>query len=173
MILQILGTILVMAGSIGMGIYFSAKENFRVQDLLEMKKALLILSSEIEFMRTTLCEACANISKRTSDGVSKIFENFSRLLSKSDGETAYQLWLCAIRECENQIFFAAEDRTVLEDFGKTLGYLDKAMQKNAIEFAIAYIDEKSAALQTQSQKNTRMYRSLGVIGGLLVTVVLW
>jgi stage III sporulation protein AB len=162
-----------MAGSVGLGFYFSAKEGFRVQNLLEFKKALLILSSEIEYMRTTLSEACANIAKRTGNGISEVFANFSRLLAESEGETAYQLWLAAMDSGKDRIFLAAEDRVVLEDFGKTLGYLDKQMQKNAIDYAVSYIDEKSASLQKQSDKNKRMYQSLGVIGGLLITVVLW
>jgi len=171
--IKIIGTLLVMAGSAGLGIYFSAKENFRVQDLSEFKKALLILSSEIEYMRSALTEACANIAKRTGLGVSGIFAEYSRLLANGEGETAYQLWLAAMESGKSKTFFADEDRAVLEDFGKTLGYLDKQMQKNAIEYAVSYIDEKSAALQTQSAKNKKMYRSLGVIGGLLITVVLW
>lgn len=173
MFLRIFGTLLVMAGSVGLGLYFSAKEGFRVQDLLEFKKALLILSSEIEYMRATLSEACANIAKRTGLGISPIFARFSQLLSENEGETAYQLWLAALAENKERVFLAAEDFAVIEDFGKTLGYLDKQMQKNAIDYAVAYIDEKAAALSAQSDKNKRMYRSLGVIGGLMVTVVLW
>jgi stage III sporulation protein AB len=160
-----------MVGSVGLGLYYSVKEGFRVQDLLEFKKALLILSSEIEYMRSTLAEACANIAKRTGLGVSPIFANFSRLLAEGEGETAYQLWLTALES--GNTFLAPEDKTVLEDFGKTLGYLDKEMQKNAINYAVTYIDEKTTKLQTQSDKNKKMYRSLGVIGGLLITVVLW
>ncbi|MCL2225781.1 MAG: stage III sporulation protein AB [Defluviitaleaceae bacterium] len=173
MLIRIAGTLLVMAGSVGLGMYFSAKESFRVQDLLEFKKALLILSSEIEYMRSTLADACENIAKRTSHGVSQIFERFSQLLSEGEGETAYQLWLEAMETNQDTTNLAREDRTVLEDFGKTLGYLDKQMQKNAIDYAVSYIDEKAAALAASSAKNKRMYQSLGVIGGLLITVVLW
>jgi len=173
MLHRLIGAVLIMAGSVGIGLYLSAKEGFRVQDLLEFKKALHILSSEIEYMRTTLSEACANIAKRTGLGVSPIFANFSRLLEEADAGTAYQLWLEAMEAGREGTFLANEDRTVLNDFGKTLGYLDKEMQKNAIDYTVAYIDEKAAALQTASDKNKRMYRSLGVIGGLLVTVVLW
>jgi stage III sporulation protein AB len=171
LLLKILGVLLIMAGSVGIGFYYSAREGFRVTDLLEFKKALLILSSEIEFMRSTLSEACANIAKRTGLGISPIFATFSQLLNEGEGETAYQLWLTALNS-ENT-YLAAEDKTVLEDFGKTLGYLDKTMQKNAIEYAVCYIDEKAASLQKYSDKNNKMYRSLGVIGGLMITAVLW
>ncbi|MCL1845148.1 MAG: stage III sporulation protein AB [Defluviitaleaceae bacterium] len=170
---NIIGAGLIMVGSVGLGFYFSAKENFRVRDLAEFKKALLILSSEIDFMRSTLAEACKNIAKRTDGGVGEIFENFSNLLAQGEGETAYQLWLTALDAARNSTFLASEDRLVLEDFGKTLGYLDKEMQKNAITYAVAYIDEKTTALQKAADKNKRMYHSLGIAGGLLVTVVLW
>jgi len=173
MIIQIAGTLFVMTGSVGLGMYFSAKESFRVQDLLEFKKALMILSSEIDYMRSTLSEACANISKRTGLGISLVFERFSKLLAKGNGETAYQLWVEAMEFCKEETCLAADDRAVLEDFGKTLGYLDKQMQKNAIDCAVAYIDEKTKALAVTSEKNKRMYHSLGVIGGLLLIVVLW
>ena len=173
MLFRIAGTFLILAGSAGLGLYFSAKEGFRVQDLLEFKKALLILSSEIEYMRSTLSEACANISKRTSLGVSRIFARFSELLAEGEGETAYRLWLAAMEENRDAVHLAAEDIAVLGDFGKTLGYLDKQMQKNAIDYAVSYIDEKSAVLSASSDKNKRMYRSLGVIGGLMIAVVLW
>ena len=173
MIARIIGTFFVMAGSVGIGIYYAAKESFRVKDLLEFKKALLILASEIEYMRSTLSVACANIAKRTSLGVGTLFENFSRLLAEGEGETAYQLWCEALAEGKERIFLAPEDMTIIEDFGKTLGYLDKQMQQSAITFAVQYIDEKAAALQSRADKNKRMYHSLGVIGGLLITVVLW
>ena len=124
-------------------------------------------------MRATLSEACANIAKRTGLGISPIFANFSKLLANAEVGTAYQLWLEAMEAGRGGTFLADEDRTVLEDFGKTLGYLDKQMQKNSIDYAVAYIDEKAATLAAAADKNKRMYRSLGIIGGLLVTVVLW
>jgi stage III sporulation protein AB len=102
-----------------------------------------------------------------------MFKEYSRLLTESEGETAYQLWIAAMESCKEETHLAAEDRAVLEDFGKTLGYLDKQMQKNAIDCAVSYIDEKTLALSARFDKNKRMYQSLGVIGGLLITVVLW
>ena len=156
-----------------LGFYFAAQEKLRVQDLQEFKKALMILSSEIEHMRTPLPLACANISKRTAGTVSILFEQFSDLLSHEAGETAYQLWLQALESQKKRSYLATEDWDAIENFGKTLGYLDKQMQQSAITCTVEYIDEKTTSLQTQSDKNSRMYRSLGIIGGLLLVVVLW
>jgi len=133
----------------------------------------MILSSEIEHMRAPLPAACANIAKRTAKQVSELFLNFSKLLEENAGETAYQLWMQALEGQKPHTHLADEDLDILEGFGKTLGYLDKQMQQSAIALAVQYIDEKTVGLLTQADKNKRMYRSLGVIGGLLLAIVLW
>jgi len=173
MLLRIAGALAVMLGCAGLGLYYSSKEGFRIHELQELKKALLILSSEIEYMRAPLNIACANIAKRTELTISALFLQFSELLTTGEGETAYQLWATATDGLKGKTFMAVEDLSVIDGFGKTLGYLDKHMQQNAINYAVNYIDEKAAALQIQGDKNKRMYRSLGIICGLLITVVLW
>ena len=173
MLLRIIGALAVMVGCTGLGMYYSSREGFRIRELLEFKKALLILSSEIEYMRAPLNIACANIARRTEATISVLFAKFAELLSHGDGETAYQLWTNAAAAIKGKTFMAEEDLSVLDGFGRTLGYLDKHMQQNAINYTVSYIDEKVASLQIQSGKSRRMYRSLGIIAGLLITVVLW
>ena len=173
MLLRIIGSLAVLAGCTGLGLYFSSKDGFRIGELLEFKKALLILSSEIEYMRTPLNTACGNIARRVALTAQTMFQRFAELLALSEGETAYQLWATSLNGIREKSFIAPEDYDVLDGFGKTLGYLDKQLQQNAINFAVNYIDEKVAALQTAGDKSKRMYRSLGVICGLLITVVLW
>jgi len=173
MLLRLIGSLAVILGCAGLGMYYAAKEGFRIRELQELKKALLILASEIEYMRAPLNLACQNIAKRTEGVISTLFSNFAQLLSNNEGETAYQLWTNAVSSIKAKTFMTAEDFSIIDGFGKTLGYLDKQMQQNAIDFAISYIDEKVATLQTQGNKTKRMYRSLGIIAGLLITVVLW
>ena len=171
MLLRIIGSLAVIIGCTGLGLYHSSKEGFRMKELLEFKKALLILLSEIEYMRAPLNIACANIAKRATLTAQTMFLHFTELLVNSEGETAYQLWATALDGIKERSFMVAEDYNVLDGFGKTLGYLDKQMQQNAINFTVTYIDEKVAT--AADSKSKRMYRSLGVICGLLITVVLW
>ena len=173
MFATIAGAMALIASCAALGFYLAAQEGFRVHDLQEFKKALMILSSEIEHLRAPLPIACTNIAKRTKEPVGPLFAQFSQLLTENEGETAYQLWMQAIERQKKRSHLAAEDWDVMEGFGKTLGYLDKQMQQSAIAYAVEYIDEKTTTLQTQSDKNKRMYRSLGIIGGLLVAVLLW
>ena len=173
MFATMIGAITLVASCAALGFYLAAQEGFRVHDLQEFKKALMILNSEIEHLRAPLPIACANIARRVKEPVTTLFANFSQLLAENEGETAYQLWVQAMEGQKSRTHLAAEDWDVLEGFGKTLGYLDKQMQQSAIAYTVDYIDEKTISLHTQSDKNKRMYRSLGVIGGLLLVVLLW
>jgi len=173
MFFRAIGAVAVVGGCVGLGLYYAAKESFRANELLEFKKAMQMLSSEIEYMRSPLAVACANISARTGAATSNLFSTFAQSLTDGEGETAYQLWLQSAEKTRPDSFLAKEDWDVLEGFGKTLGYLDKNMQQNAIDHTINYINQKTTALQLQSEKNTKMYHSLGIIAGLLLTVVLW
>ncbi|MDR1663654.1 MAG: stage III sporulation protein AB [Clostridiales bacterium] len=170
---KIFGAALAAAACAALGFYFAWRESFRIQDLRELKKALLILASEIEYAAAPLPEAMANLAPRVEKPVSLIFSDFSRKLSNSGGETAYRMWESAVAEHKSKSCLADEDIEALTAFGKTLGYLDKRMQLNAIAFANRYIDDKTAELQLSCDRNRRMYRSLGLIGGVLVAVVLW
>jgi stage III sporulation protein AB len=173
MLMQIIGALAVTGGAAALGFYYAKKQTERIQDLLEMKKALLILSSEIEYKRTPLPDAAANIGKRAARWVVTLFIRFGELLNGAKSESAFQLWRQALDEAKQDAALEAEDIQIIEDFGKTLGYLDKQMQQNAIAYTVGYIDEKNTALQVQADSNKKMYRSLGVIGGLLLAVILW
>jgi len=172
--IRVLGVVLTLAASTALGLYLSSLAKFRQQDLLEFKKALLILKSEIEYIAAPLPDAISSIASRTTNPVSKIFTHYAQnLKNNDDGETAYQLWIEAIQSHKKESFLKKDDWEIVEGFGKTLGYLDKQMQVDSIKFTTDYLDSQVAELQTEGNKNQRMYRSLGVIGGILLLVVFW
>jgi len=174
MVIKIIGMILTLGASAALGMYMASLGSFRQQDLLEIKKALLILKSEIEYIATPLPEAMTNIAARTSKPIAQLFEYFSKSLKQNeDGETAYQLWLTAIEAHKKSAFLKEEDWEIIGNFGKTLGYLDKQMQVDSISFTMDYIDDQISQLHGNNGKNQRMYQGLGVIGGILLLVIFW
>ena len=174
MAIKIVGMILTLGASTALGLYLASLGAFRRQDLMEFKKALLILKSEIEYIAAPLPEAMANIAARTAQPLARLFADFAQNLKQNeDGETAYRLWLSSINAHKKEAFLKEEDWEIIGNFGKTLGYLDKQMQIDSINFTIDYIDSQAAELQESNEKNQRMYQSLGIIGGILLLVVFW
>ena len=173
-VIRVLGVLLTLAASTVFGVYMASLGTFRRQDLLEFKKAFLILKSEIEYVAAPLPDAMANIAARVAEPIAQLFEDFAVTLRQNpDGESAYKLWLSAIETHRKATFLNEEDWEVIKSFGKTLGYLDKQMQVESINLANDYIDNQVTELQESSVKNQKMYKSLGVVGGLLLVVVFW
>lgn len=172
MIIKIAGIVFVMLATTFMGFYYAGKDIFRIKDLLEMKKALNILKSEIEYSLTPLPEAMNNISQKIDGDVGKIFKAFYEEAEKSKKSGIYEIWLKAITESKDFLYFENEDIESFKSFGRTLGYLDKNMQINNIMLTIEYIDEKTEYLSEASQKSKKLYGSLGILSGLIICIVL-
>lgn len=172
MILKIIGAAIVVLSSAILGFYYSYKEVYRINDLNEIKKALTILKSEIEFNLTALPEAMLNISKRVKEPIKTILMDFSEKLINKDERTVNEIWFDVIKANKKNTYFNNEDFEIFNSFGKTLGYLDRIMQINSINMVIDYIDQKVEMLNKISVKNKKMYQSLGVLGGLIIIIIL-
>ncbi len=173
LIIKIIGGILVVGSSGLYGLYLSGKEDYKISDLNQMKKALLILKSEISYAHSTLPEAFLNIAERISPPVSEFFFLIAQELFKKQEKKASQLWEEIFTEGLSKTYFDKEDLEAFNGFGKTVGFLDREMQINSIDSTLGYIEQKIALLYEQKQKNSRLYRSLGILGGILVVVVLF
>ena len=172
MYLKIIGSMMIVVSTSLIGFYLANKEDFRIKDLLEAKKAFGILKSEIEFARTPLPEAFVYISERVEKPVAEIFGSIADKLSQKSTDSISSIWSETFAQEAKKTYFANEDIELFTSFGKTVGYLDVQMQRNTIEMIVNSIDAKIDTLKELSSKNKKMYQSLGVLGGILICVVL-
>jgi stage III sporulation protein AB len=170
--MKILGLVLVCGASTLLGVYFGSLSSLRLLELEEWKKALLMLKSEISFSSAPLPEAMKNIGQRVQNPVGKIFSSFSQILESREKADLSLIWDKAMSKWKKDSHLTQEDSNWLGNFGRTLGYLDKSMQLGAIDLTVGYITGQTEVLAVQSAKTKKMYRSLGVLCGLLIAVIL-
>ena len=65
-----------------------------------------------------------------------------------------------------------EDKKVLKGLGNLLGQTDIRGQVNQIELTNNFLDEQISKAITQKEKNEKLYRSLGMIIGIAIVIVL-
>jgi len=171
MITKILGSVMVISASTLAGLYISNLDSKRAIQLIEMKRALTILKSEISYALTPLPQALLNISLRTKEPVSSLFLNIAKELEERNGQFG-RIWERELLSHEGQTYWKRLDIEQFMSLGSSLGYLDGEMQLNGIEMVISYIDMVTEELKVSSDKNKKMYRSLGVLGGILIVIVL-
>lgn len=171
MILKFGGCIFILISSIALGIYYSFKTEYRMNDLVEMKKALILFMAEIKFNLSPLAEAMSNVSAKVNSPAGKIFKDFSERLGDCD-INAEELWKNVLLENLKYSYFENEDIENFISFGKALGYLDVKQQSSNIEVVLSYIELKISELFEKSKRDKKMYGSLGLFGGIVVMVVL-
>lgn len=172
MLLKIIGSSIVLLVTTIGGFYYGNIESYRIYDLLEFKRALGILRSEVEFALTPLKEAFSNIANRVREPIRYMFLTLEKKLDSNSNEIISEIWRSSIEENVNKTYFSKEDIDEIIVFGKTLGYLDRGMQMQSIDILTEYIDEKIKQLDKTRIKNKKMYRSMGVLGGILIIIVL-
>jgi len=111
------------------------------------------------------------IAARVRDPVGKVFGMFADLLVHERGEKIAHLWEAAVQQHKNGLFLTSEDTEQLSGFGAQLGNLDTEAQIMNISMIVDYIDERLTHLGESRDKNRKLYRSLGMLGGALIVII--
>ena len=172
MLARVAGSIMVFTACAVLGLYYSLREGFRIADLTEMKKALLLLKGEIDFTHSPLPEAMAHVSIRLQPKFTELFAQAGENMGMDHMMNASQAWKTALAAAHSGFHFNGEDMHSLNRLGETLGYLGKSTQAEGIDMTVLYIDSQIERLRESEARNQRLYRSAGIIFGLLIIIVL-
>ena len=149
------------------GILISKKYSNRVQELKEFKSALNIFKTKIRYTYDPIPEIFLDIAKNLNSNISNVF---SIAANKMDILAAGDAWNLAIKF--EMLNINDEDRMVLRNLSKLLGKTDLEGQINQIDITENYLEEQKKKAETQREKSEKMYRTLGMIIGLTIVIVL-
>lgn len=149
------------------GILKSRKYVDRVNELKEFKNALNIFKTKIKFTYEPIPEIFDSISKNTNSRVGGIFKIASNNMKF---ETAGSAWSKAVDT--DILNINSEDRDILKSLSKLLGQTDVVGQVNQIDLTSNFIDSQILKAESERAKNERMYRTLGMIAGLSIVIIL-
>lgn len=89
------------------------------------------------------------------------------------GITADTAWEKAVENTYSKLGLNKEDKGILITFGKMLGSSDLEGQINNINLVSSQLKLQEMKAEQMRQKNEKMYKSLGVLSGLAIVVVLF
>lgn len=170
--IKIIGGIFTICSSIAIGTYFSQSLTWRLEALKEMKHCILLLKGDIRYACTPLPEAFAAIGGRKEDEFGRFFLKLSKELNQLNGIEFKELWK---RTIETELVNSAlkkSDKESFERLGESLGYLDKEMQINQIDFYLTQLEEMMQQLEEEKKEKKKLYQMLGIMGGIFLTILL-
>ena len=171
-IMKIIGCVLVILSSAGMGFYFSSEMRSRIEDLKELRKLISLLRGDIRYANTPLPEAISSIQRRHDGNFQRFFRYVSSRLDELSGQTFTEIWKKATEQELVNTALTRKDKLHLAQFGENLGYLDKDMQMNTIDLYLAQLEEVIVDSSKTVKEKTYLFNTLGIMGGIFITIIM-
>lgn len=153
--------------SLYIGNIISRRYILRVKELKEMKNALNIIENKIKFTYEPLPDIFMQTSKMFSKNISQIFVQAANNMKTVNAEEA---WDKSMKTVTTNLNF--EDIENLKSFGKMLGKTDKEGQISRVELTKTFLEMQIEKAKIEEEKNSKMYKTLGVVIGLAIVIVL-
>ena len=158
---------LILITSTIIGITFSKKYAYRVKELQEMKNALNIFMTKIKFTYEPIPSTFMYISEKVEGNVCKIFKNaVEEMESKSAGDA----WNSSLDTTVTNM--KEDDIGIIKNLGRLLGKTDIEGQLNEIKLVNNFLDTQIRTAEDEKNKNEKMYRTLGIVAGMTITILL-
>lgn len=161
----ILGSI--FATSTIIGIKISNKYKDRTTELCEMKEALNYFITKLEYTYEPLKDIFIEISNNIKSGIGGIFRISALKMEKLSAKDA---WEYSIKLSETNL--NAQDLEIINKFGNTLGQTDFQGQINQTRLTLNFLDKQIEEARNEESKNKKLYRTLGILTGAGLVVIL-
>lgn len=141
----------------------------RLKELISIKAALNIFESKIKFTQAPLEEIFTNISENCSEkSIKNIFQKL--IVEVKQNSNIHKSWENVINTCESNL--TSEDKKILIDMGKILGATDLEGQVSNIKITSSFIDIQIKKAEKEKEKNVKLCRTLGIVLGLTIIIIL-
>jgi len=149
------------------GLLISKKYVNRVEELKEFKNSLNIFKTKIRYTYAPLPEIFTEIAGTIDSNISTVFKIAAQKMDICSAEEAWKLAL-NIKELNIE----EEDRIVLKNLSKLLGKTDLEGQLNQIEMTSDFLDSQIKKAENQRAESEKMYRTLGMVIGMAIVIIL-
>lgn len=160
----------ILACSTSIGFLLSNRYINRVEELKSISKLINILQNKIKFTRKPLKDIFNELSKiEQNENINRIFLNVSQNL---ENRAVSDTWKKILEDEKRNLSLKEDDINLLKTLGNTLGKSDVDGQINEINLFTDLLKTQIQKAEIEREKNSKMYKSLGTIIGLVIVIVL-
>ena len=169
---RIVGCLLIIAAGTGLGFSESLRLSERICTLEMLLQMVICLKGEISSGNASLPDAFCGTAGRMNGKYREFLITAADRMKAGKGEKLSQI----CRECaENSLkksCLTHGEKDAFFSVGEYLGYMDLEMQIKQLSLYEKNLEEEISRLKEEASGKKRLYRSLGILGGLLLAVLL-
>ena len=171
--MKILGSALVTVSCSGLGMWKAEQWKEHRKMLEQIRKMILLLKGEILYAHAPLGEALEHVGRKSEGAPAKLFCQVADRIGQQDGELFYDLWKEAVNSSREELLMTEKECQEFQAFGEHLGYLDLGMQERNLLLYLEQVDGQISFLKQNVRERTKLYTSLGIMGGLFLSIMMY
>lgn len=105
--------------------------------------------------------------------LAQIFEETAEQLRCQDGRSFYEIWQMSVERHWKELLLTTEECREWKEFGRHLGFMDLEMQEKNMELYLEQLELSVRFYREQEREQQKLSISLGIMGGLFLTVLLF
>lgn len=172
MFFKLAGCLIVLLSSGFLGYILSTDCKKRPQQLRELQALLQIFENRISYLSDVIIDAFERLYSSSESEAGVFFACTAGKLKTDRSINAASAWEASVKENIKKTALNREDEEILISFGKFLGGSDLEGQVKNIRLAINQLKMQEQKAEESRSRNEGMYRSLGILGGIAVVLVL-
>lgn len=163
------GVLVVVCTAIGIqtGNIYTARRKL----ISQLLYALAVLDGEIAYSMTPLKRAFGHICETCSGPTAQLFGACAEEMGTGK-QPFRELWTQQVEQLQRRAPLMEEEAEILLELGNNLGRNDQENQQKALEQARMHLLQLEGEAREAEKKYTVLHRSLGLIGGLFLAVML-
>ena len=165
--LKYIGLIFIIAVTSFIGNYFSSALKIRLLNLKKVNYLIDEIIILIRFKAATVYE----ITEHLTDNDKFSSFSFLRKISAEKNNSFQQNW-CTALKANPPCSLKASDIEILENIGRKLGTSDTEGQISMLNLQRIELETLISAVETDCEQKSKLYRSLGVLSGAFISVML-
>lgn len=171
-VVKLFSSFLIIFSSSLIGYLYGTKYSKRVSNLMYLQQCIRILETEILYGANPLPEALNNVYKKGNKKISIIFEVIKNNLLNKKEKSLYDCFLDIESILRNKLYFHQKEIEVFMTLGQTLGTSNRKDQEKNFKMVITQLKSLEEEAKIEKKKNEKMYKSLGVLTGIAIVIIL-
>lgn len=154
------------------GFLYGGKYSLRLKGLVSIHEALRLLQTEVIVFANPLPYAIENISRRVSREFGEVLLSLKKQLELNQSGDVYTAFLQISPELKVKYCFRDEDVDAFLSIGKIIGKSTRSDQEQQFGHIQDELELLITEAREEKKRNEKMYRSLGVLTGLGMIIIL-
>ena len=170
--LKFVGGVLVIAASTGIGFSFARRYSNRPRQIIQLISGLTTLKANINYLSMPLAEALFYCGESVDGPVREIFSKTGQTLARRTGLSVRQAIESVLEETKATLALGAPEKEIMLQLGANLGATNREEQQKYLIMVIEELRQIEEEARRERAQNVKMFRYLGVCGGLTAVLLL-